>query len=66
MLFVISLRAPVLMRYSQAQKYEGGSVCIFRLAPQDYHRTHLPIDCTIGPSRSMGEEFYTVCVRIAS
>lgn len=26
-------------RYGQeAKKYEGGSLCIFRLAPQDYHR----------------------------
>lgn len=23
---------------SEAKRYEGGALCIFRLAPQDYHR----------------------------
>ena len=29
---------------SLAQKYEGGSMVIFRLCPADYHRFHFPFD----------------------
>lgn len=27
-----------------ASKYDGGALAIFRLAPQDYHRYHCPVD----------------------
>jgi len=44
----------------QAEKYLGGALCIFRLAPQDYHRFHIPVDGTIGPMRYISGEYYTV------
>jgi len=31
----------------QAQRFEGGSISIHRLAPQDYHRFHSPVFCTV-------------------
>ncbi|THV04718.1 hypothetical protein K435DRAFT_774272 [Dendrothele bispora CBS 962.96] len=44
----------------QADRYNGGAVCIFRLAPQDYHRFHSPVDGTIGPMTYIAGEYYTV------
>ncbi|TFK32508.1 phosphatidylserine decarboxylase-domain-containing protein [Crucibulum laeve] len=44
----------------QAEKYAGGAVGIFRLAPQDYHRFHSPVDGTIGPMTYIAGEYYTV------
>ncbi|KDQ52654.1 hypothetical protein JAAARDRAFT_39909 [Jaapia argillacea MUCL 33604] len=44
----------------QAEKYHGGALCIFRLAPQDYHRFHVPVDGTIGPMTYIPGEYYTV------
>ena len=32
----------------QADRYLGEAVAIFRLAPQDYHRFHSPVDGKIG------------------
>jgi phosphatidylserine decarboxylase len=32
----------------QAERYFGSTVAIFRLAPQDYHHFHSPVDGTIG------------------
>ncbi|KAI0628504.1 phosphatidylserine decarboxylase-domain-containing protein [Trametes polyzona] len=43
-----------------AEKYVGGALCIFRLAPQDYHRFHSPVDGTIGPMTDISGEYYTV------
>lgn len=43
-----------------AQRFEGGALGVFRLAPQDYHRIHMPVDGTIGASRPLGAEYYTV------
>ena len=41
--------------------FEGGSVSVHRLAPQDYHRYHLPIDaCTIESRQEMGDKYWTV------
>jgi phosphatidylserine decarboxylase len=31
----------------EAEQLEGGSLVIFRLAPQDYHRFHCPVDGTL-------------------
>jgi len=31
-----------------AEEYDGASLVIFRLAPQDYHRFHVPVDGVIG------------------
>ncbi|ORZ09079.1 phosphatidylserine decarboxylase-domain-containing protein [Lobosporangium transversale] len=44
-----------------ASKYEGGSIALFRLAPQDYHRFHSPVTGTIvkEPFKIAGT-YYTV------
>ncbi|EJD07089.1 uncharacterized protein FOMMEDRAFT_103160 [Fomitiporia mediterranea MF3/22] len=44
----------------QADKYNGGALAIFRLAPQDYHRFHSPVDGKIGPMTYIAGEYYTV------
>jgi phosphatidylserine decarboxylase len=46
----------------QAERYVGGALVIFRLAPQDYHRFHSPVDGTIGPMTDISGEYYTVNV----
>ncbi len=43
-----------------ASKYLGGSVLISRLAPQDYHRFHVPVSGTIGPTDMYDGTYYTV------
>ncbi|TCD64361.1 hypothetical protein EIP91_004230 [Steccherinum ochraceum] len=45
---------------AEADKYIGGALCIFRLAPQDYHRFHVPVDGVIGPMTDITGEYYTV------
>jgi phosphatidylserine decarboxylase len=45
---------------TQARRYEGGSLCILRLAPQDYHRMHAPCAGRVGTPCPVGKEFYTV------
>jgi len=45
---------------NQAERYVGGALVIFRLAPQDYHRFHSPVDGTIGPISYIPGEYYTV------
>ena len=47
----------------QVDRYTGGAVAIFRLAPQDYHRFHSPVDGVIGPMSYIAGEYYTVNVR---
>ncbi|KAG8730844.1 hypothetical protein FRC11_005658 [Ceratobasidium sp. 423] len=44
----------------EAPKYDGGALGIFRLAPQDYHRFHSPVDGVVGPMRYIPGEYYTV------
>lgn len=44
----------------EAKRYDGGALGIFRLAPQDYHRFHIPIDGTMGEPRLIKGEYYTV------
>jgi phosphatidylserine decarboxylase len=44
----------------EAKRYKGGSMGIFRLAPQDYHRFHIPVDGTLGTPKSIEGEYYTV------
>ena len=46
----------------QAEKYNGGALAIFRLAPQDYHRFHSPVAGKIGPMTYISGEYYTVNV----
>ncbi|KAN0055593.1 hypothetical protein ACTA71_008709 [Dictyostelium dimigraforme] len=43
-----------------AKQYEDGSLVIARLAPQDYHRFHLPVSGVIGKSTPIDGELYTV------
>lgn len=46
------------------EKYNGGALCIFRLAPQDYHRFHSPVDGKIGKMTCISGEYYTVNVSV--
>ncbi|KAG6359514.1 hypothetical protein INS49_013035 [Diaporthe citri] len=44
-----------------AARYEnGGGLGIFRLAPQDYHRFHIPVDGIMGKPKLIEGEYYTV------
>ncbi|TGZ81622.1 hypothetical protein EX30DRAFT_348439 [Ascodesmis nigricans] len=43
-----------------AKRYEKGALGIFRLAPQDYHRFHMPVDGTMGEPKLIKGEYYTV------
>ncbi|OCF30786.1 phosphatidylserine decarboxylase [Kwoniella heveanensis BCC8398] len=43
-----------------ADRYEGGALAIFRLAPQDYHRFHSPVKGKIGKMTMIDGEYYTV------
>ncbi|KAK3378095.1 phosphatidylserine decarboxylase-domain-containing protein [Podospora didyma] len=38
----------------------GGALGIFRLAPQDYHRFHIPVDGIMGKPKTIAGEYYTV------
>ncbi|KAG6863879.1 hypothetical protein C0991_002481 [Blastosporella zonata] len=44
----------------EAEKYRGGALAIFRLAPQDYHRFHSPVEGTVGAMSLVAGEYYTV------
>ncbi|KAI0205869.1 phosphatidylserine decarboxylase [Astrocystis sublimbata] len=41
-------------------RYENGSLGIFRLAPQDYHRFHIPVDGILRKPKTIEGEYYTV------
>lgn len=43
-----------------AQQFEGGSIAIARLAPQDYHRWHSPVDGTVKSIHEIPGTYYTV------
>ncbi|RCI08108.1 hypothetical protein L249_6351 [Ophiocordyceps polyrhachis-furcata BCC 54312] len=43
-----------------AARYENGSLGVFRLAPQDYHRFHIPVDGVLGKPVTIAGEYYTV------
>jgi len=42
------------------KRYKGGSLGIFRLAPQDYHRFHVPVDGIMDEPKVIDGEYYTV------
>ncbi|EEQ90919.2 phosphatidylserine decarboxylase [Blastomyces dermatitidis ER-3] len=43
-----------------AKRYKNGALGIFRLAPQDYHRFHIPVDGMMGTPKTIEGEYYTV------
>ena len=43
-----------------AIRYKNGALGIFRLAPQDYHRFHIPVDGILGKPKLIEGEYYTV------
>lgn len=43
-----------------ATRYTNGALGIFRLAPQDYHRFHIPVDGVMGAPKTIEGEYYTV------
>lgn len=43
-----------------AQQFEGGSIAIARLAPQDYHRWHAPVSGTVTSVKEIAGAYYTV------
>jgi phosphatidylserine decarboxylase len=43
-----------------ASRYINGALGIFRLAPQDYHRFHVPVDGVMGIPKLIEGEYYTV------
>ncbi|TQS35373.1 hypothetical protein Golomagni_04208 [Golovinomyces magnicellulatus] len=43
-----------------AIKYKNGALGIFRLAPQDYHRFHIPVDGIMEQPKFIEGEYYTV------
>jgi len=45
---------------ADAKRYHGGALGIMRLAPQDYHRFHIPVDGVMGEPKLLDGEYYTV------
>ncbi|KAL2916626.1 phosphatidylserine decarboxylase [Polyrhizophydium stewartii] len=45
---------------NQAKRFEHGSLAIFRLAPQDYHRFHFPVDGVVRETRSIDGTLFAV------
>jgi phosphatidylserine decarboxylase len=41
-------------------RYTNGALGIFRLAPQDYHRFHIPVDGVMATPKTIEGEYYTV------
>lgn len=45
---------------SLAKNYINGSIVIFRLAPQDYHRVHSPVNGIMGQPKHIPGEYFSV------
>lgn len=43
-----------------ASIFADGSMSISRLAPQDYHRFHFPVDGTVGATKKVEGTYFTV------
>ncbi|QIW95458.1 hypothetical protein AMS68_000976 [Peltaster fructicola] len=43
-----------------AKRFKNGALGIARLAPQDYHRFHIPVDGVMGEPKLIEGEYYTV------
>ncbi|KXS13885.1 hypothetical protein M427DRAFT_100089, partial [Gonapodya prolifera JEL478] len=52
--------AKVLQDEAMAEYFDGGSVLISRLAPQDYHRFHFPVDGVVGKTTDVSGAYFTV------
>ena len=52
--------AKLLGDQNLADQFEGGSIVIARLAPQDYHRWHSPVSGTVEGIRDIPGTYYTV------
>ncbi|KAI8889928.1 hypothetical protein K501DRAFT_237507 [Backusella circina FSU 941] len=50
----------LLQNQELAEELEGGSIAVFRLAPQDYHRFHIPAEGHITSISSIDGTYYTV------
>jgi len=50
----------LLSNETAANDYTGGSLAIFRLAPQDYHRFHAPTNMTLESLLELSGQYYTV------
>ncbi|KAK9236646.1 phosphatidylserine decarboxylase-domain-containing protein [Lipomyces kononenkoae] len=44
----------------EVENFVGGAMGIFRLAPQDYHRFHIPVDGVLGRPKLIEGAYYTV------
>ncbi|KAK9317608.1 phosphatidylserine decarboxylase-domain-containing protein [Lipomyces starkeyi] len=44
----------------EVKNFVGGAMGIFRLAPQDYHRFHIPVDGVLGRPKLIEGAYYTV------
>ncbi len=49
-----------------SDSYQNGSLLICRLAPDDYHRFHLPMDCVYMGHYKIPGEFYSVDPRLVN
>ncbi|MCJ1419287.1 phosphatidylserine decarboxylase [Xylographa parallela] len=45
---------------NDAKRYVNGALGVFRLAPQDYHRFHIPVDGIMDEPKLIQGEYYTV------
>ena len=52
--------AKLLQSESVAHDFDGGSIAIARLAPQDYHRWHSPVDGVVESIVEIPGAYYTV------
>ncbi|KAK4522041.1 25S rRNA (adenine645-N1)-methyltransferase [Mucor velutinosus] len=43
-----------------AKELQGGPLAVFRLAPQDYHRFHSPVDGVVTKVKHISGQYYTV------
>ncbi|KAL7423353.1 hypothetical protein Q5752_002656 [Cryptotrichosporon argae] len=51
---------PAETRFKAIQDGAGAALAIARLAPQDYHRFHAPVDGVVGDIKDIAGELYTV------
>lgn len=50
----------LLQNQDLANYFKDGSLAVFRLAPQDYHRYHSPVDGELGEYVDIPGTYYTV------